>query len=122
VIFTLGLFYLSRLLAHPLGNFTINQYAGLNISRERSGGYILDMAEIPLFRKLHSRRQWKRAGGASEFAGVQPSNAPPTDLLLLDKGLPWPELVLRRIPGGSRRPADVAFDLRVPICNRYHRK
>ena len=39
--------------AHPLGNFTINQYAGLRVSR---GGisieYILDMAEIPAFQEI----------------------------------------------------------------------
>ena len=39
--------------AHPLGNFTINQYAGLNISREKVVlDYVLDMAEIPAFQEI----------------------------------------------------------------------
>ena len=40
-------------LAHPLGNFTINQYAGLQISRDAVVlDYVLDMAEIPAFQEI----------------------------------------------------------------------
>ena len=39
--------------AHPLGNFTINQYAGLHISRDAILlDYVLDMAEIPAFQEI----------------------------------------------------------------------
>ena len=39
--------------AHPLGNFTINQYVGLHISREFvQVDYVVDMAEIPAFQEL----------------------------------------------------------------------
>lgn len=39
--------------AHPLGNFTINQYTGLQISREAVAlDYVLDMAEIPAFQEI----------------------------------------------------------------------
>lgn len=39
--------------AHPLGNFTINQYAGLIVSREKVLlDYVLDMAEIPAFQEI----------------------------------------------------------------------
>ena len=39
--------------AHPLGNFTINHYAGLHLSRDEiSVEYILDMAEIPAFQEI----------------------------------------------------------------------
>jgi nickel/cobalt transporter (NicO) family protein len=39
--------------AHPLGNFTINQYAGLKVSREKILlDYVLDMAEIPAFQEI----------------------------------------------------------------------
>ena len=39
--------------AHPLGNFTINQYVGLNISRDKVlVDYVLDMAEIPAFQEI----------------------------------------------------------------------
>jgi len=39
--------------AHPLGNFTVNQFAGLHVSREGIMiEYILDMAEIPAFQEI----------------------------------------------------------------------
>ena len=39
--------------AHPLGNFTINQYVGLSISREIIHmDYVVDMAEIPAFQEI----------------------------------------------------------------------
>lgn len=39
--------------AHPLGNFTINQYVGINISRETVGlDYVVDMAEIPAYQEI----------------------------------------------------------------------
>ena len=41
--------------AHPLVNFTINHYAGLNFSRELiTIYYVLDMAEIPAFQETAS--------------------------------------------------------------------
>ncbi|HLE51499.1 MAG TPA: hypothetical protein VI755_05530 [Anaerolineales bacterium] len=41
--------------AHPLGNFTINQYAGLDVSPQGIQiDYILDMAEIPAFLEISS--------------------------------------------------------------------
>ncbi len=51
--------------AHPLGNFTINHYAGLQVSPDRIGvDYVLDMAEIPAFQEL---RQIDRQGDASQI-------------------------------------------------------
>jgi ABC-type nickel/cobalt efflux system permease component RcnA len=39
--------------AHPLGNFTINHYAGLRVSKDLiSIDYVLDMAEIPAFQEI----------------------------------------------------------------------
>ena len=39
--------------AHPLGNFTINQYAGLHVRGDSiSIDYVLDMAEIPAFQEI----------------------------------------------------------------------
>jgi ABC-type nickel/cobalt efflux system permease component RcnA len=39
--------------AHPLGNFTINHYAGLSISRQALDvDFVLDMAEIPAFQEI----------------------------------------------------------------------
>src|SRR6185436_12847738 len=39
--------------AHPLGNFTINHYAGLRVSRDSIAiDFVLDMAEIPAFQEI----------------------------------------------------------------------
>jgi hypothetical protein len=39
--------------AHPLGNFTVNQYVGLHVTRETVViDYVLDMAEIPAFQEI----------------------------------------------------------------------
>ena len=39
--------------AHPLGNFTINHYAGLNVTRQEIIiDYVLDIAEIPAFQEI----------------------------------------------------------------------
>ncbi len=39
--------------AHPLGNFTINQYVGLNISSKTIlMDYVVDMAEIPAYQEI----------------------------------------------------------------------
>src|SRR6185503_4501320 len=39
--------------AHPLGNFTINHYAGLHVAhQELTVDYVLDMAEIPAFQEI----------------------------------------------------------------------
>jgi nickel/cobalt exporter len=41
--------------AHPLGNFTVNRYAGLVVSRDRVLiDYVLDLAEIPTFQERSS--------------------------------------------------------------------
>jgi len=41
--------------AHPLGNFTINHYAGLSVSRGAvTIDFVLDMAEIPAFQEITS--------------------------------------------------------------------
>jgi len=55
VIFTLLIcfIFVPVAFAHPLGNFTINQYAGLQISRNAIVlDYVLDMAEIPAFQEI----------------------------------------------------------------------
>ena len=39
--------------AHPLGNFTINHFAGLHVTQQDiTVDYILDMAEIPAFQEI----------------------------------------------------------------------
>ena len=46
--------------AHPLGNFTVNTYAGLAVGTDRVAvDYVVDMAEIPTFQ---ARPQLDRNG------------------------------------------------------------
>ena len=58
-------------LAHPLGNFTINHYAGLHLTRDTLAiDYVLDMAEIPAFQELSAYdTNGNSRPDAGEFAG-----------------------------------------------------
>ena len=57
--------------AHPLGNFTINQYVGLNVGREMILiDYVVDMAEIPAFQEITTfERNGNGQPDSSEYAG-----------------------------------------------------
>ncbi|WP_298911455.1 sulfite exporter TauE/SafE family protein [uncultured Nostoc sp.] len=47
-------FWMPRANAHPLGNFTINHYAGVQVATDGVGiDYVLDMAEIPAFQEIN---------------------------------------------------------------------
>ncbi|MBW4556608.1 MAG: sulfite exporter TauE/SafE family protein [Trichormus sp. ATA11-4-KO1] len=53
-IITMCLFWMPRADAHPLGNFTINHYAGVQVAPDGVGiDYVLDMAEIPAFQEIN---------------------------------------------------------------------
>ena len=53
-IITICLFWMLPADAHPLGNFTINHYAGLQITPDGVEiDYVLDMAEIPAFQEIN---------------------------------------------------------------------
>ena len=53
-IMVVFLFWVPVAEAHPLGNFTINHYAGLQVARDGLGiDYVLDMAEIPAFQEIN---------------------------------------------------------------------
>ena len=55
--------------AHPLGNFTTNQYAELVISGDRAYvSYVLDLAEIPTFQAGDEARALGRDGYAARLA------------------------------------------------------
>ena len=93
VILTLliSLVFVPAALAHPLGNFTINQYIGLNISREMIVlDYVVDMAEIPAFQELapfdsNGDRQPDLSGIQSYPADKCASLLADFDLLLSDQ-------------------------------------
>ncbi|RCJ42461.1 high-affinity nickel-transporter [Nostoc minutum NIES-26] len=54
VIVAICLFWMPRADAHPLGNFTINHYAGVQVTPNGIGiDYVLDMAEIPAFQEIN---------------------------------------------------------------------
>jgi nickel/cobalt transporter (NicO) family protein len=45
----------SAVLAHPLGNFTINHYSGIHVSPDEIRvDYVIDMAEIPAFQEMEA--------------------------------------------------------------------
>jgi nickel/cobalt transporter (NicO) family protein len=55
VILTLfiSIIFVPSAFAHPLGNFTVNHYAGLQISPEMvTIDYVMDLAEIPAFQEI----------------------------------------------------------------------
>ncbi|MBN3884797.1 MAG: sulfite exporter TauE/SafE family protein [Nostoc sp.] len=53
-IIAICLFWMSEAEAHPLGNFTINHYAGVQVAPDGVGiDYVLDMAEIPAFQEIN---------------------------------------------------------------------
>ena len=80
--------------AHPLGNFTINQYAGLHIGQDTILiDYVLDMAEIPAFQEIASfdvngNGQADPAEAAAYHAEKCVSLQPSLNLLLDQKAVP----------------------------------
>ena len=94
--------------AHPLGNFTINQYAGLKISRDGIViDYVLDMAEIPAFQEIalfdaNANGQADAAEAAGYHAEKCTSLRPSLGLLLNKKGIP-----LRLVSSSIEFPAGV---------------
>ena len=53
-IIAICLFWMLPANAHPLGNFTINHYAGVQVATDGVGiDYVLDMAEIPAFQEIN---------------------------------------------------------------------
>ena len=54
-------------LAHPLGNFTVNRYAGLLVHPDAlSIEYVVDMAEIPTYQEISQVIDQNRDGTADE--------------------------------------------------------
>jgi ABC-type nickel/cobalt efflux system permease component RcnA len=107
VIFTLLIcfVFVPAALAHPLGNFTINQYAGLRVSRDVIMiDYVLDMAEIPAFQEIalfdangNGQPDPAEASGyhARQCASLQPSldlhlNNKPLGLSLASSSVEFP--------------------------------
>jgi nickel/cobalt exporter len=95
VIFTLLIcfVFVPVALAHPLGNFTINHYAGLHVSRDAIGiDFVLDMAEIPAFQEITAfDTNGNGVADVSEAAGYHvkkcTSLQPDLSLLLNNKSL-----------------------------------
>jgi len=84
--------------AHPLGNFTINHYAGLHVSREAIFvEYILDMAEIPAFQEIDAldanRNGQAEAAETAGYDAAKCSSLEPDLELRLDDRLVALELV-----------------------------
>src|SRR6266498_6007570 len=79
--------------AHPLGNFTINHYAGLQVSRDAIAvDFVLDMAEIPAFQEItlfdaNGNGQADAAEAEAYHAGKCQSLQPDLSLLLNDQAV-----------------------------------
>ncbi|NUN66887.1 high-affinity nickel-transporter (plasmid) [Pseudanabaena biceps] len=53
-ILAISFLWMPKADAHPLGNFTINHYAGVEVKQNGVGiDYVLDMAEIPAFQEIN---------------------------------------------------------------------
>ena len=81
-------------LAHPLGNFTINHYAGLHISRDAVVlDYVMDMAEIAAFQEIelldaNGNRQPDPAEAASYHAVRCAALEPSLNLFVNNRAVP----------------------------------
>lgn len=79
--------------AHPLGNFTINHYAGLHVSKNSiSIDYVLDMAEIPAFQEIavfdsNGNSQADASEAAAYHAAKCTAMQPDLSLMLNQKAL-----------------------------------
>jgi len=79
--------------AHPLGNFTINHYAGLHVTRDSIAiDFVLDMAEIPAFQEItafdaNGNGQPDASEAAAYHAQKCKSLQPDLNLLLNNKPL-----------------------------------
>jgi ABC-type nickel/cobalt efflux system permease component RcnA len=61
-----GLVIADAAMAHPLGNFSINHYSGIHITRNTvEVRYILDMAEIPTFQEIQEASIVPKTGDPS---------------------------------------------------------
>src|SRR5512144_2381643 len=80
--------------AHPLGNFTINHYAELQVSQTAIAiDFVLDMAEIPAFQEINQfdangNGQADAVEAEAYHAQKCKSLQPDLHLLLNDKALP----------------------------------
>jgi ABC-type nickel/cobalt efflux system permease component RcnA len=96
----------ARAEAHPLGNFTVNQYSRLEVGRESVRvRYIVDMAEIPAFQERQAMDadgdgQVSDAESAAYLAQQSPAlidglhlsvNGAPAALSAVDQSLSFPE-------------------------------
>ena len=90
---TISFIFVPVAFAHPLGNFTINHYAGLHVARESiTVDYVLDMAEIPAFQEIaaldvNGNGQADSAEAAAYHAAKCASLQPDLQLSLNDKAL-----------------------------------
>lgn len=79
--------------AHPLGNFTINHYSGIHVSRDSvTIDYVLDMAEIPAFQEIatfdaNGNGQADAGEAAAYHAAKCASLQPDLSLMLNQKAL-----------------------------------
>jgi nickel/cobalt transporter (NicO) family protein len=89
-LITVSLFWMLPANAHPLGNFTINHYAGVQIAPDGVEiDYVLDMAEIPAFAEINqldtNRNRKTESVEAVEYASQKCQEANSHLQLLIDE-------------------------------------
>ena len=125
--------------AHPLGNFTINHYAGLHIMHDSIAvDYVLDMAEIPTFQEI-SAIDTNPDGqpDAGETASYHPAECQrilsdlelriadrPVSLTLDSSAIEFPPgaggLATLRLRRAFRAAADLRLPRCAPVADRWH--
>ena len=71
LVFLMGVAGGHSALAHPMGNFSINHYAGIHVERDGVElRYIVDFAEIPTYQEIQDAGIVAQVGGC--FAGTVP--------------------------------------------------
>ncbi|AFZ22817.1 ABC-type uncharacterized transport system, permease component [Cylindrospermum stagnale PCC 7417] len=83
-IIAICLVWMPRADAHPLGNFTINHYAGVQVTPDGVGiDYVLDMAEIPAFQEINqlerNRDRFQRGAAHREQRGAAHRQTQPVE-------------------------------------------
>jgi ABC-type nickel/cobalt efflux system permease component RcnA len=116
----------ARAEAHPLGNFTVNQYSRLDVGREAVRlRYLVDMAEIPAFQERQAidtdgDGQVSEAESAAYLAKQAPAligglrlavNGAPATLRVVEQNISFPE------GQGGLLTLRIALDLETAIAN-----
>ena len=114
--------------AHPLGNFTVNHYAGIELAGDRVYvRYVLDLAEIPTFQfgddvRAPASRRPSRGSLELRLDGRRVALRPVAHRVVARDGAGGPDApVRRRLLGAGDRRLAVVRRPRLPVADRLAR-